>query len=196
MLGEALGFLVPYEYATEDTSVINPKIYDSEIYRFIMSFHGIFSAFQLLMMIFVFRKDTPRFYYLIEDYDEALETELLIYANTEDELSLNQSPFNHKHHEERVPFFAHFTKEYRFAFFLGIFLGVYQQMTGVNSVIFYSNTLFTIDSPPGRQTEYEAKVGTTLIGIVNLLSSMSAIPLLKFFGRKPLLLVGAFGMCA
>ena len=82
---------------------------------------------------------------------------------------------------------------------IGIFLAVFQQMCGINAVIFYSTNIFAgpNDSDKSSQNSHDANLGTALVGIVNMLATIIAIILLRFFGRKTLLLVGyvAMGVC-
>lgn len=73
-------------------------------------------------------------------------------------------------------------------------MGVYQQLTGINAVIFYSSELFSTGDSSTYDDEQRAKIGTMLVGVVNCVSAMIAIPLLNYYGRKMLLILGAIGM--
>lgn len=59
-----------------------------------------------------------------------------------------------------------------------------QQLSGMNAVLFYSNEFFT---GAGLQNPL---LGTLLVGAVNLVATLVAIPLIEKAGRKPLLLWG------
>lgn len=76
---------------------------------------------------------------------------------------------------------------------VGIALALFQQLTGINAVIFYSNDIFT-KGQTGYNSEKAAKIGTMLVGVINWGSALIAIPLLTRFGRKTLLIFGQIGM--
>jgi sugar porter (SP) family MFS transporter len=77
--------------------------------------------------------------------------------------------------------------------FLGIMLGFIQQVTGINTIIYYAPTIFQIAGFPDASSSILATVG---IGLVNVLSTLFAIYYLDKLGRRPLLLNGLFGMCS
>jgi SP family galactose:H+ symporter-like MFS transporter len=77
--------------------------------------------------------------------------------------------------------------------FLGMTLGLIQQVTGINTIIYYASTIFELAGFPDASSSILATVG---IGIVNVLATVFAICYLDKLGRRPLLLIGLMGMCA
>lgn len=77
--------------------------------------------------------------------------------------------------------------------FLGAMLGLIQQVTGINTIIYYAPSIFQLAGFQDTSTSILATVG---IGIVNVLATIFAILYLDRIGRRPLLLVGLIGMCA
>ncbi len=75
--------------------------------------------------------------------------------------------------------------------FLGIALGFIQQVTGINTIIYYAPTIFQLAGFADASSSILATVG---IGIVNVLATIFAIMYLDKLGRRPLLLVGLVGM--
>jgi len=75
--------------------------------------------------------------------------------------------------------------------FLGAMLGFIQQVTGINTIIYYAPTIFQLAGLQDASTSILATVG---IGIVNVLATIFAVFTLDRFGRRPLLLSGLFGM--
>ncbi|MDX1901353.1 MAG: sugar porter family MFS transporter [Gammaproteobacteria bacterium] len=75
--------------------------------------------------------------------------------------------------------------------FFGAALGFIQQVTGINTIIYYAPTIFKMAGFHADKTSILATVG---IGVVNVLSTISAIFLLDRVGRRPLLLTGLIGM--
>jgi SP family galactose:H+ symporter-like MFS transporter len=76
------------------------------------------------------------------------------------------------------------------ALVIGIGLAVFQQFTGINTVIYYAPTIFKI---AGFQSS-AAILATAGVGIVNVLFTIVALWLLDRAGRRPLLLYGLLGM--
>ena len=72
--------------------------------------------------------------------------------------------------------------QYSRATFVGCSLSIFQQMTGINVIMFYSNTIFKNAGVP-------ATTVTGLVGIVNFVSTLIGMVFLGYFGRKTLMLV-------
>jgi sugar porter (SP) family MFS transporter len=79
----------------------------------------------------------------------------------------------------------------RRALIIGIGLAVFQQFTGINTVIYYAPTIFQF---AGLQSNAAAILATAGVGIVNVLFTVVALWLLDRVGRRPLLLYGLVGM--
>lgn len=77
------------------------------------------------------------------------------------------------------------------ALIVGIGLAVFQQVTGINTVIYYAPTIFQF---AGFKSASSAILATLGVGIVNVFMTMVAMQLLDRVGRRPLLLIGLTGM--
>jgi MFS transporter, SP family, galactose:H+ symporter len=75
----------------------------------------------------------------------------------------------------------------RVALVVGIGLAIFQQVTGINTVIYYAPTIMQLAGIPTASGAILATVG---IGIVNVLMTVVAMVLLDRVGRRPLLLGG------
>ena len=73
---------------------------------------------------------------------------------------------------------------------IGIFLSVFQQFVGINVVLYYAPEIFR---NMGSGTE-ASLLQTIIVGAVNLSFTILAIFTVDKFGRKPLQIIGAFGM--
>jgi sugar porter (SP) family MFS transporter len=73
---------------------------------------------------------------------------------------------------------------------IGIALAVFQQVTGINTIIYYAPTLLS-SAGFGHSAALLANVGN---GLVNVAMTIVAIRLLDRVGRRPLLLTGTAGM--
>jgi sugar porter (SP) family MFS transporter len=86
-----------------------------------------------------------------------------------------------------------FSPHLRPALIVGIGLAVFQQFTGINTVIYYAPTIFQF---AGFQSASAAILATVGVGVVNMLLTVVALMLLDRVGRRPLLLTGLIGMTA
>jgi len=79
----------------------------------------------------------------------------------------------------------------RIAMVVGIGLAIWQQVTGINTVIYYAPTIFQF---AGLGSASVAILATLGVGIVNVLMTIVALRLVDRVGRRPLLLTGLAGM--
>jgi sugar porter (SP) family MFS transporter len=85
-----------------------------------------------------------------------------------------------------------FHHQWRRPLMVGIGLAVFQQITGINAIIYYANQIFAsagFDTEASRMT-----VTTWAIGGVNVLATIIAIAFIDRIGRRKLLLAGLLGM--
>ncbi len=78
----------------------------------------------------------------------------------------------------------------RMALIVGIGLAVFQQITGINTVIYYAPTIFEF---AGFKTAGFSILATAGVGLVNVGFTVLAIRLMDHVGRRPLLLIGVAG---
>jgi len=93
--------------------------------------------------------------------------------------------------EERGRFSDLFGPSMRAALVIGIGLAIFQQVTGINTVIYYAPLIV---QSAGISTASGAILATAGIGLVNVLMTIVAMWLIDHVGRRPLLLVGIAGM--
>ncbi len=79
------------------------------------------------------------------------------------------------------------------ALIAGIGLAFFQQLTGINTIIYYAPTIFEFAGFESHKVSILATIG---VGVVNVAMTVVAIWLLDKIGRKPLLYVGMAGMVA
>lgn len=85
-----------------------------------------------------------------------------------------------------------FSKRLRKPFYVGFGLAVFQQITGINAIIYYADEIF---AQAGFNTpEEQAKATLYAVGVVNVLATFIAVAYVDRFGRKPLLRAGLVGM--
>jgi MFS transporter, SP family, arabinose:H+ symporter len=81
---------------------------------------------------------------------------------------------------------------FRTALFIGVFLAVFQQITGINAVIYYAPRFFEAAGLARSSAIFQSAI----IGVVNVVFTLVAIALVDRLGRKPMLIAGSAGMGA
>lgn len=74
---------------------------------------------------------------------------------------------------------------------VGIGIGVFQQFSGINTVIYYAPTIFKL---AGYESDSVAILATAGVGLFNVIMTVVAVFLMDKVGRRPLLLTGLVGM--
>ncbi|HSA96148.1 MAG TPA: sugar porter family MFS transporter [Acidobacteriota bacterium] len=83
-----------------------------------------------------------------------------------------------------------FRPAFRRPLLIAIVLAVFQQITGINAILYYAPRIFE-----GAGFERMSAIGqSTIVGLVNMLFTVVAIVLADKVGRRPLLLVATAGM--
>jgi len=90
-----------------------------------------------------------------------------------------------------VPWSALLSPRVRKPLVVGVALAVFQQITGINTVIYYAPTIF---QSAGLSSASVAILATAGVGLVNVIMTMVAMRLLDVVGRRALLLWGLAGM--
>jgi sugar porter (SP) family MFS transporter len=156
-------------------------------WRWMFASQAVPSLFFFLLLLLV--PETPRWLIM----KGRLQQAKTILGKTTDDLSVEsevariQGSF---HSEKGVSLKQLFSKTCRPVLFIGIIVAVFQQVTGVNSIIYYAPVIFKetgIDSA-------SSLMQTIGIGVVNILSTCVAIGLVDKIGRKKLLLTGCLLM--
>jgi SP family galactose:H+ symporter-like MFS transporter len=86
-----------------------------------------------------------------------------------------------------------FTPAVRPALVVGVGLAILQQITGINTVIYYAPMIFGFAGFKSASASILATVG---VGVVNVGMTVVALVLVDRVGRRPLLLLGLAGMTA
>ncbi len=84
-----------------------------------------------------------------------------------------------------------FSRGTRPALYVGLGLAIFQQITGINTVIYYAPTIFQF---AGFKSASVAILATAGVGVINVIFTIVGILLVDRVGRRPLLMVGMCGM--
>jgi sugar porter (SP) family MFS transporter len=90
---------------------------------------------------------------------------------------------------EHVQHDSLFTWKYRLPIFLAVTIGMFNQLSGINAILYYLNDIFGFAGYSKVSSDLQA----VAVGATNLLSTMLAMSLIDRVGRKKLLLIGSIG---
>jgi SP family arabinose:H+ symporter-like MFS transporter len=122
--------------------------------------------------------------------DEAREVlEMMGSPNSQAEL---QEIIDSIHLERGVKQEPLFNGRYNLPIFLAISIGLFNQLSGINAILYYSNYIFA----SAGFSSNSAALQTVGVGLVNLIATFLGMSLIDKLGRKTLLLIGAAGMMA
>lgn len=175
------GILMAYftNYGLNETGVNN--------WRWMFGSQFIPSMLFLIMLIFV--PESPRWLVGKERIKESIAVlqkitpPLLVQQEYED---IKRSYLN----QERVTITHLFEKKYSKVIVAGILLAVFQQVTGINAILYYAPVIFN-QTGIGNN---DSLVYTIIMGLVNVVSTFIAIGLVDKVGRKRFLLIGSLLM--
>jgi SP family arabinose:H+ symporter-like MFS transporter len=119
--------------------------------------------------------------------DEALEV-LKLMGSPDSEAEL-QEIIASVHLEEGVHAESLWQKKYSLPIILAITVGLFNQLSGINAILYYQNSIFTAAGFGATS----AALQTVAVGVVNLLSTLFGMTMIDKLGRKTLLMIGAIG---
>jgi MFS transporter, SP family, arabinose:H+ symporter len=120
--------------------------------------------------------------------DEALEVlRLMGSPNSEAEL---QEIIDSVHLDRGIKPEPLFNRKYTFPIFLAVTIGMFNQLSGINALLYYSNSIFA----SAGFSSNSAALQTVGVGLVNLLATFLGMSLIDKLGRKTLMLIGSVGM--
>jgi len=146
-------------------------------------------AIAFLIMLFGIPR-SPRWSASRDRIDEALEVlKLMGDPNPEAELADIREALRQEHASahERV-----FKWKYRYPLFLAISIGAFNQLAGINAILYYINDIFGAAGYSQLSGDQKA----IAIGATNLIFTMVGMSVIDKLGRKTLLLIGAAGTAA
>ena len=130
---------------------------------------------------------SPRWSASRDRIDEALEVlKLMGEPQPEAELADIRKALAEEHATAHEPVFRW---KYRYPLFLAITIGAFNQLAGINAILYYLNDIFQAAGFSQLSGDQQA----IAIGFTNLIFTMIGMSLIDRAGRKTLLLIGAAG---
>jgi SP family arabinose:H+ symporter-like MFS transporter len=82
-----------------------------------------------------------------------------------------------------------FSRKYALPIFLAVSIGMFNQLSGINAILYYLNDIFSF----AGFSKVSGNLQAVAVGATNLLFTMIAMSVIDRLGRKTLLLVGSVG---
>jgi sugar porter (SP) family MFS transporter len=172
------GILVAY--------IANSALAGAEAWRWMIALAVIPSVLLFLGMLFM--PETPR-WLVSKDRDEEAR-EVLRRTRDETAVEAEMSDIKRVESQEEGGLGELLASWVRPALLVGMGLAIFQQIIGINTIIYYAPTTLT-NVGFGNSAAILANAG---IGVINVTMTLVAIRFIDRVGRKPLLLLGAAGM--
>ncbi len=83
-----------------------------------------------------------------------------------------------------------FSWKYRLPIFLAITIGLFNQLAGINAILYYLNDIFAA----AGFTKVSGELGPVAVGAMNLFATILAMTVIDKLGRRTLLLIGSVGL--
>jgi len=160
----------------------------AEDWRWMLGVTGVPALFFLLMLFTIPR--SPRWLVKKSRIGEARQTlEAIGEENVEAELQdiVASVDVEHGHGQESL-----YRAKYGFPIFLAVSIGMFNQLSGINAILYYLNDIFAKAGFNNVSSDKQA----VLIGFTNLCFTTLAMSIIDKVGRKTLLLVGSVGCAA
>lgn len=181
-LAITIGILVAY--------VVDQALTDSDAWRAMLGASAVPGV--LLLVAMWPMPDSPRWLLSKGRRDEAADALTKVEPDVSVDARLADVQAALDADREQVSWKGLLAPELRRPLQIGILLALFQQITGINAIIYYANEIF---GDAGFDTPQEQAAATTwTIGVVNVVATFIAIAFVDRFGRKPLLRAGLVGM--
>ena len=146
-------------------------------------------AIAFLILLFGIPR-SPRWSVSKDRIDEAMEVlKLMGDPDPKAELADIQQALKESHAVANEPVFQW---KYRYPLFLAITIGAFNQLAGINAILYYLNNIFAAAGFSQMSGDLQA----IAIGATNLVFTLIGMTLIDRLGRKTLLLIGAAGDAA
>jgi sugar porter (SP) family MFS transporter len=166
--------------------IVNALLADSGAWRWMLGLAVLPSVVLLVGMFFM--PETPR--WLVSRGRDDNARDVLLQSRTEEEAEKEIQDIKEVERQEEGGLRELMAPWVRPALVVAIGLAVFQQIIGINTIIYYAPTTLTNVGYGNAAAIY----ANLIIGAINVLMTLVAIRIIDSTGRKPLLLGGLVGM--
>ena len=196
VVGFFVVFLATYFIGGGDTAGKSPEvlaaIHENNVSRGwrVMFWSELLPAVSFFILLF-FLPHSPRWLMLKSRFEEAKIVLSKITENEEEaaqefesiRISLTDTK---RHHGVKI-----FSKRVGLIIFIGVMLSIFQQVTGINAILYYGAEIFSNALGYGPEDALKQQLW---LGAVNLVCTFIAIYKVDSWGRRPLFMIGTIGM--
>ncbi|WP_438988695.1 sugar porter family MFS transporter [Polaribacter sp.] len=163
---------------------------DNNVWRWMLGVELLPALLYLVFLFFV--PKSPRWLYLKEKIEEAKNVLHGIHGKIIADLEIASIEENIKSEKNKTPVQLKdlLKPTLRFILFVGLAVGIIQQITGINAVYFYATSIF---KQTGIGTDAAFSSGV-LLSTISVVFTFVAMYLIDRMGRRPLLLLGTAGV--
>lgn len=135
---------------------------------------------------------SPRWLMTQNQKEEALDVMNKVVSEEEAFVQINavEQSINEDKSKQKSKLADIFKKSMRKVIIIGLIVGVFQQIVGINAVLFYAPMIFE-QTGIGTNASF---IQAALVGVTNLVFTVIAMLVIDKFGRKPLLIIGMAGI--
>jgi len=161
------------------------EFFGSGLWRWMIGLEAVPAFFYCFMILKV--SESPR-WLILHKHDEESAGDILKKLNPDENISALISEIKASEHPEaRDEKF--FTRKYRWPILLAFLLAFFNQLSGINFVLYYAPRIFEM---AGLQAN-TALLSSTGIGLVNLVFTILGMYFIDKMGRRLLMIVGSIG---
>lgn len=135
--------------------------------------------------------DTPRWYLKAGRKQNARDALIKVAGDPDPDRTIAEQEADESA-DQQATWSTAFSSRWRTPLMVGVGLAVFQQITGINAIIYYADKIF--DAAGFTTVAQQTAATTWAIGAVNVLATLIAVAFVDRLGRKPLLLTGLIGM--
>ena len=183
-LAITLGIFVSY--------FVDAALADQEAWRIMLGVSAVPAA--LLVVAILLSLESPRWLLKAGRVDAARDALHRLRPEVDPEPGIRAIEAQLREQDRGASWGEVFDPRWRRPLVVGLGLAIFQQITGINAIIYYADEIF---AAAGFATTAQQTAATTwAIGGVNVVATLIAIAFIDRLGRRPLLLAGLVGMSA
>ncbi|RPD99117.1 MFS transporter [Aureibaculum marinum] len=193
VIGISIAFFTNYlilKWGNSDMEWAKTIGFDKWNWRWMLGLETLPAIFYFLGLMMVPR--SPRWLMTQNKRGEALEVMNKVVSEEKaiEQINEVEQSINEDKKKEKSKVADLFNKSMRKVIIIGLIVGIFQQIVGINAVLFYAPMIFE-QTGIGTDASF---IQAALVGVTNLGFTIVAMLVIDKFGRKPLLIIGMMGI--
>jgi sugar porter (SP) family MFS transporter len=170
--------------------LVNGALAETNSWRLMLGISGVVGL--LLLLAVIPSAESPRWFMKMGRRADAVVALAKLRPGEDPTARLDSYAASLQHEAHQANWGEVFKRQWRRPLVLALGLAIFQQITGINAIIYYANKIF---ASAGFSTPLAQSHATTwAVGGVNVLATFIAVAYIDRLGRRPLLLSGLVGM--